>query len=73
MCPFGSLTLTDVRRYSELVDPLLDADDEADDEAEVEDDSDEDELDDELESLEELAVVLEVLDAEPPDFELSVL
>lgn len=58
-----------MRRHSELEDPLPDTDDEAD----VEDDSDEDELDDELESLEELAVVLEALEAEPPDFELSVL
>lgn len=62
-----------MRRYSELVDPLPDADDEVDVGADVEDDSDDDELDDELESLEELAVVLEVLDVEPPDFELSVL
>jgi len=73
VCPVGSLTLTSVRRHSELVDPLLDADDKADVEADVEDESVEDELDDELESLEELAVVLEVLDVEPPDFELSVL
>lgn len=62
-----------VHRHSELVDPLPDADDEVDVEADVEDDSDEDELDDELESLEEFAVVLEALEAEPLDFELSVL
>jgi hypothetical protein len=51
------------------VDPLPDVDDEVEDD----DESVVDDVDDELESLEELAVVLEVLEAEPPDFELSVL
>lgn len=69
MCSFCSSTLTEPIYQSELLDPLPDVDEEV----EVEDESADDAVDDEPESLEELAVVLEVLEAEPPDFELSVL
>ena len=69
MCVLCSSTPIEPTCHSELVDPLPDVDDEAEDD----DESVVDDVDDELESLEELAVVLEVLEAEPPDFELSVL
>lgn len=69
VCSFCVSTLTESTCQSELVDPVPDVDDDVDEE----DVSADDDPDDELESLEELAVVLEVLEAEPPDFELSVL